>query len=118
VAGTSNKGIKAMARDDSFTHPYDDPTLTASDFLFSVMRDPSVPIEDRIDAARFLIFLNRYPYILEQIAHFGEARLKEIFDELPPVEQAELKNVVNGLLRCNVLGIDQPLDWLPVKGHA
>ena len=38
--------------------------------------------------------------------------------EQPPAEQQELKNVVDGLLRSNSLGIDQPLDWLPVKGHA
>lgn len=99
-------------------HLYDDTSLSAKDFLFAVLRDPSAPILERIDAARFLIFLDRYPYIIEQLAHFGEARLAEMFNELPTHERAELTNVVNGLLRCNALGIDQPLDWLPVKGHA
>ena len=99
-------------------HLYDDPSLSAKDFLFAVLRDPSAPILERIDAARYLIFLDRIPGLLEQICTFGELRLKEIFDDLPTHEQAELKNVVNGLLRCNVLGIDQPLDWLPIKGNA
>ena len=96
----------------------DDPNLSNREFLFAVMRDPQAAIEDRIDAAKWLIFLDRIPNLLEQIMQFGELRLKEIFDELPTHEQAELKNAVNGLLKCNALGIDRPLDWLPIKGHA
>jgi hypothetical protein len=99
-------------------HAYDNPDITSREFLFAVMRDPSAPIFDRIDAARYLIFLERFSGILEQISHFGEARLKEIFDEMPPHERAELTNRVNGLLRCNALGINQPLDWMPTKGNA
>jgi hypothetical protein len=97
---------------------YDDPSLSAKDFLFAVMRDPHTPVEERIDAARYLIFLDRVPDLLERIQHFGELGLKEYFESLPKHEQAELTNVVNGLLRCNVLGIDRPLDWMPIKGHA
>jgi hypothetical protein len=97
---------------------YDDPSLSAQDFLRAVVLDASAPILERIDAAKFLIFLDRFPDLLDQISKFGELRLKELFDELPPVERAELTNAVNGLLRCNALGIDRPLDWLPIKGHA
>jgi hypothetical protein len=42
----------------------------------------------------------------------------KMLDEMPQAEREEVTRAVNRLLRCNALGIDQPLDWLPVKGHA
>jgi hypothetical protein len=107
-----------QTRDDSSVHIYNDPDLSATEFLQAVRDDSSVPLMDRIDAARYLIFIDQFPGILDQIAKFGEARFKEMFDELPEAERNEITNQVNGLLRCNSLGIDRPLDWLPVKGHA
>jgi hypothetical protein len=82
------------------------------------MRDPAASIEDRIDAAGYLLLLDRAPGILHQIRMFGEAGLMQYFDSLPPAEQAEIKYAVNRLLRCNALGIDRPLDHMPIKGHA
>jgi hypothetical protein len=107
-----------QTRDESFTPLYDDPDLSATEFLFTVMRDRSVPIEDRVDAASWLLMLERFPHILDQISKFGELRLKEMLDEMHPAERAEVERAVNRLLRCNALGINQPLDWLPIKGHA
>jgi hypothetical protein len=107
-----------QTRDDSSVHIYNDPDLSATEFLFTVMRDRSVPIEDRVDAASWLLMLERFPHILDQISKFGELRLKEMLDELPQAEREEVTRAVNRLLRCNALGINQPLDWLPVKGNA
>jgi hypothetical protein len=99
-------------------HAYNDPDQSATEFLFTVMRDKSIPIEDRIDAASWLLMLERFPNILDQISRFGEARLKEMFDEMHPAEREEVTRAVNRLLRCNALGINQPLDWMPTKGNA
>jgi hypothetical protein len=58
-------------------HKYDDPTLSSVGFLFAVMHDPSLPIEDRLEAAKNLIDIGygdlsaeRPPAILYQIADF------------------------------------------------
>jgi hypothetical protein len=86
------------------------------DLLFGVMRDRSASLEDRIDAAAYIILMDRAPDILHQIRMFGELGLKEYFESLPLSEQDELKRSVNRLLRCNALGIDRPLDHLRVTG--
>lgn len=88
------------------------------DFLYAVMRDRTVAIEDRIEAASFLILIDRMPGILQQIWKFGELGLKELFKSMPPNEQAEVRRAVDRLVRCNVLGIDQLTTWTPIKGHG
>jgi hypothetical protein len=88
------------------------------EFLFAVMHDPTVAIEDRVEAASFLILLNRMPGILQQIWKFGELGLKEMLESMPPNEQAEVRRAVDRLVRCNVLGIDQLTAWTPIKGHG
>jgi hypothetical protein len=92
----------------------DNPT----EFLYRVMRDPTVAIEDRVEAASFLMLLDRMPGILQQIWKFGELGLIELLESMPPAEQAEVRRAVDRLVRCNVLGIDQLTAWTPIKGHG
>ena len=89
-----------------------------TEFLYAVMRDRSAPIEDRVEAASFLMLLDRMPGILQQIWKFGELGLKELLESMPANEQAEVRHAVDRLVRCNVLGIDQLTAWTPIKGHG
>jgi hypothetical protein len=95
-----------------------DPHQEVVDLLFSVMRDVSASVEDRIDAAGYLILIERMPDILHQIRMFGELGLKELFESMPPNEQAEIRRAVDRLMRCNALGIDELTSWTPIKGHG
>jgi hypothetical protein len=74
--------------------------------LFGVTRDRSASLEDRIDAAAYIILIERAPGILHQIYKFGEVELMQYFDSLPQAAQDELERMVNRLLRCNELGIN------------
>jgi hypothetical protein len=42
-------------------HLYDNPAITPKNFLLAVMRDPSVPLSLRIDAATFALPLTAPP---------------------------------------------------------
>jgi hypothetical protein len=105
---------------------HDDPTTEAKEswareareLLYECMRDPNALIEDRIDAAAYLLLMDRMPDILHQIHKFGELGLKEYFESLPPNEQAEVRRVVDGIMRCNTLGVSQLTAWTPIKGHG
>jgi hypothetical protein len=44
-----------MAKPQDLKNTYDDPMLSSVDFLLSVMRDRTVPIETRMDAAEKLM---------------------------------------------------------------
>jgi hypothetical protein len=82
------------------------------------MRDRTVAIEDRVEAASFLMLIDRMPGILQQKWKFGELGLKELLESMPPAEQAEVRHAVDRLVRCNVLGIDQLTAWTPIKAMA
>ena len=48
-------------------HQYDDPVLSSKEFLYAVMRDPTLPLEQRMDAAVKLL-----PFEVEIPAYHGE----------------------------------------------
>lgn len=66
----------------------------------------------------YLILIDRMPDILHQIRKFGELGLKEYFESLPEHEQAEVRRTVDGIMRCNTLGISRLTEWTPIKGHG
>jgi hypothetical protein len=102
---------------------YNGQGLSPVQFLFAVMRDQSLPIRQRVSAASKLMRIcpdgPPKPTILVKIYGMGELELQEYIDSLSlsPEEQSEVRAVVDGLVRCNELGIG-PVDHMPVKGHS
>jgi hypothetical protein len=64
----------------TWSHKYDDPTLSAKEFLIAIMRDPTLSLEARQEAARILLnvtdasdFPAREPAVIYRIEDFRDA---------------------------------------------
>ncbi len=95
----------------------------ATDFLYSVMRDKSLPLRQRIKAAGKLMAIEGPdgpppPTLRIVINGFICPQLVETWDAFSPQEQAELLLAVKRLLRCNELGAGELKPTSEVKGHG
>lgn len=95
----------------------------ATDFLYSVMRDKSLPLRQRIKAAGKLMAIEGpdgppQPTLLITIQGFIHPDLMETWEFFSSEEQAELLYAVKRLLRCNELGTGELKVTSEVKGHA
>ena len=110
------------------THAYDNPSLSAVQFLLCVMRNSSVSIVDRVHAAHAIAEIESITAIAAINSVFFTAMMhkqwqdfcteqQSYFSTWPEHEQQEFMSVVQGLERCNELDVGN-LKLMSVKGHA
>jgi hypothetical protein len=81
----------------SYSRPrYNNPTLTAIDFLLNVMHDPTIPLHNRVDAAVEIIkilppdmYASMFPSEFEREPFPGEERIVINILGLPPGDGSE-----------------------------
>lgn len=110
-----------------------DPHIRAKDFLYACMRDRSLPLTKRIEAAGHLMAIEPdgppQPTLLMQIHGMGEHPLvppsvaicpcmRDTWDSFSIAEQWEMVRAVERLQGCNERGVDRPLSDMQVKGHG
>ena len=111
---------------------YNDPNLTAEQFLYEVMRDPKVDIHDRVRAAAALMESGPpKPTLTIQIGGLLEPEETQMWVEwmafqreqmayyktLPKHEQKEIRDAIHRLERCNQLNVGD-VKFMSVKGHG
>src|SRR6516162_10102063 len=91
IALPPEESVKAR---EPVTHAYDNPQLIAKQFLLAIMRDPTVPIRARIDAANKLL---RIVYIDgdyvpgEWCNKEPSLTIKIRWDQCPMIHSADMK---------------------------
>ena len=109
-------------------HAYDNPDLSAVQFLHAVLRDQSVSLADRIHAARAIAEVESvsafraiddvfFAAMMHKQWEDFSAEQHAYFNALPEHEQREFMSVVDGLMRSNELGVGD-LKFMSVKGHG
>jgi len=93
-------------------HAYDAPGLSALDFLLAVMRDTSLPLHIRTEAAR-----SAAPYVAAP--HPASKSPPTMTIQIPSFPSLEFMNDLLYVKRCWELGIlPTDLEDTPVEGHA
>jgi hypothetical protein len=104
----------------SSDHAYDDPNISAKDFLIAVMHDPTVPLRLRMTAADKVA-----PFMHPSLPQNRPAAFRIKIPELPDFSP-ELWADLFHALRCYRAGVlpfpttdpETGLDFTKVKGHA
>lgn len=119
---------------------YNDPDISNRDFLTCVMHDPSLPLADRMRAAKALLKIGPPPppppqpsltiqitgisaEDMEAASWWSEwvafsLEMQAYRRTLPKAEQDEIVAAVNRCMRRNELGVDLLDPMSEVKGHA
>ena len=71
---------------DEQEHAYNEPGLTSKEFLYAVMRDPTLPLGQRMDAAVKLLPLE-HPQIPTYYGEFPASRTVEVIIRIPPLSK-------------------------------
>jgi hypothetical protein len=107
---------------------YNDPNLTAEQFLYEVMCDPSVSIADRVHAAHAITQVESmsairaiddvfFAAVMHKQWEDFSAEQHAYFNTLPEYEQEEFMRVLHRLERCNELNVSD-VKFMSVKGHG